>query len=1238
MYNTGLKACHDLTNWYNIQKREIKVKQSNLRLKQFLLTFALCVMTFFMQKQNAYAADVYLDSDGNFCIMTEDKIKTSSIWYKTIGFDISRCTYNPASKTLHDSRESFYFVINLSQTETTQIGGVEVNIFKVPLEQLMSKASSEWKKEVMDALNGEGPPVYIRFDSIMKIYHGIIEQPGTYRNYAAIDGTNPAAIKAAEAWANPKGLDTHYNRYFLIGANLEIPPEELVEDEANKKISSETTPYMYRTGNESPDGYDLGEGIPSGKDIKNDYQANSWYGSTDVWNRTVTTSKYTGIGYEFSWTLEYTDYEDEWNEDTQEWEQVEVTKYMDMTPYTGTFDERLEDTTSMVPAVAFTYLANADFYDLTSTGIYNLAYPGTIYYDSTKDTPMKAITTKKYVDVATEAEGMLDIETWFADTDKHVEWPDINKDTRVAHLGTFTSESDAKEAMLAQFVSIKNSIQNQISSNTITRNDYLMIDGKEYLLNEDVTGCNFTEDGQLPTYNFCTKSSAKVLPWVIGSISGAVIPEENGTQTVTIPRETDNGMYPTGMEVTYSRIIKQDGKAFIFYADSNGEWFDNKENYERLSAGHCLDPYNGEINVHTPVIAPVEILDDEGEEIDSKTQLENDVVNAHASYQLLLDEDYIFDWESAVHRDIPLYGDSGKYSKYDEFVKAKWVCFPFDVEYNGVYYKAYNHSEPDDGGDDWNISGKYTDWIELEEPEEWDAEVNFQAASDANGWQPTSDNHWRQTPIYIPSYADEVGRPGEDAYIYYKVEAYNVDGRYGGDHTKEQEEIYNKNYTYEYSDDGAKYVATYRFGVQTSGIIYDFMITGTSDKDSFLYEQTELLEADHVPFCTYKMEKHLGTLNRYGETAMRYRTDGELTHDWELSNTLPLMQGRSASFDEMGYVMKGSRISFSFKTIANLWSENTDYVEITPTFRYIRPDGTVTDNIQIYYYDKFSNEEYVQYGKETKLNIHNVATAEDANKVKLIHKQFEDSYYDEMNSWIFAGYPNDYQIGDWLNKTLKHHNTTTGDDLTLPEMMNREHPSFNLSSIVLNSGLRLLSGEWEQLKRNTRGTGREFAGILRYSDGENWDEELQRKFEKSMQTWYGQYYVPAELYIVDLDDPSKQHIYTDPDNQKDGEFSLYEYMIEKGGIRSDDEVFVADEGNGGYLIVNFDIKTRDEGRSHLKYYGTADGDRNMWDTEGFIKDVEVDGNPIDLEEGDIAIVDLGLSVKDKYKGAIFNIN
>ena len=61
---------------------------------------------------------------------------------------------------------------------------------------------------------------------------------GPYRNYAAIDGTNPAAIKAAEAWANPSGLNTHYNRYFLIGNNLEVPKEELVEDEAVNEQAS----------------------------------------------------------------------------------------------------------------------------------------------------------------------------------------------------------------------------------------------------------------------------------------------------------------------------------------------------------------------------------------------------------------------------------------------------------------------------------------------------------------------------------------------------------------------------------------------------------------------------------------------------------------------------------------------------------------------------------------------------------------------------------------------------------------------------------------------------------------------------------------------------------------------------------------------------------------------------------------------------------------------------------------
>lgn len=1243
--------------------------------KLLKLLYSTCLSVFFLLLINkpltAHAADVYLDSDNNFCVQTEDQIKTSSIWYKTRGFDVSRCVYDPASKTLHETKESFMFLIDETQTETVNIGGIQTNIFKIPLTTLMAKASGEWQKEVSDALEG-GKPVYIRFDAIMVIYHGNRMQPGVYRNYAAIDGTNPAAIINAEAWRNPSGLNSHYNRYFMIGSNKDKPKEEITEDEANTKISEETSPLEYATGNASPDGYDLGEGIPSSKDVTNSYFASSWYGSTEVWARTVTTDKYTNIPYRFTWQLEkeqlkidpdtgkpYVD--PDTGLATGETEIV----YIDQSPFTGTFDERINGTTSMVPAVAFNYLANADFYDLSVTGSYNMAYPSTIYYDSTINVPMSAITTNKYVDIATEVEGANEIESWFADTDLHVTWGELSRATREEDLGSFKSEAEAKEAMKEKFVAIKEEMQETVFSGTITKNDYLMIDGREYLKVYDGTGVNWTDDGEIPAWTFCTESAAMKEKYVVGSIRNASVPRDEGTETVTIPRETDNGKYPTGLEVTYTRKIQFDGKAKIFYADSAGEWFSTKENYEPLNPTHCLDPYNGYINVHTPVIAPVTILDDKGQEIDNKTQVVDDAFNEEASYQLLLDENYVLDWENEVHRNIPLYGDSGKYSKYDEFVEKKWMCFPFDVEYNGKYYDAYEHTASDigDDSDSWNISGKYTDWILIETPDTWDADVNFIEGSDANGWEPHSDNHWRQTPIYIPSYADEVGRRGEDpAFIYYKVEAINSDGRYGGDHTSEQEAIYNKNYTYEYADDGAKYVATYKFEVQLSGIIYDFTITGSSDKDTYLYEPNTngRIEAEHIAFCMYKMEKHVGKLNRYGETALRYRTDGEITHDWKDKDTLPLTEGRSNTFEGMGYVMKGSRFSYSFKTIANLWSEGTDYVEITPTFRYVRHDGTVTDNIKIYYNPRTSKDVFVEYGSSQSMS------AENTESVQLIHTEFDDSYYDELNDWIYAGKTKDYQIGNWLNYTVNKHNRLTGDDLTVEEMMWRKTPCFNLSKIVLNSDLRLLSGEWEQLKRNTKGNGREFAGILRYSDktytednletGEteeglkNWSDEKQDKFKKSMQTWYGQYYVPAELFIVDLDDPDTQDLIRDYGLDPDPDtFDLMEYMnkvIEKDstpGIREDDPIFERDGGAGGYLIINFDIRTYNEGKPHLQYYGMNEGSRDMWKTEGFdytvdVGDFEENEHPVDLKSGDVAIVDLAYSVKDKYKAAIFNIN
>ena len=89
------------------------------------------------------------------------------------------------------------------------------------------------------------------------------------------------------------------------------------------------------------------------------------------------------------------------------------------------------------------------------------------------------------------------------------------------------------------------------------------------------------------------------------------------------------------------------------------------------------------------------------------------------------------------------------------------------------------------------------------------------------------------------------------------------------------------------------------------------------------------------------------------------------------------------------------------------------------------------------------------------------------------------------------------------------------------------------------------------------------------------------------------------------------------------------------GIQEDDPVFE----KSGYLIVNFNIRTYKNGKGHLKYEGGTSGG-NMWQIEGF-KTAPLAGDPTPItsfEQGDVVVIDLEKSVKDKYSPGIFGVN
>ncbi len=129
------------------------------RVGMFLLFFivaGMMIVSPFINHETAEAAaggfDVYLDAENNLCIETRDRIKTSSIWYKTIGFTVARCAFDPAKKELKSGITSTYFQfpsLTGSGYNTVWRDGVyEYNTFKLPFE--------EFKAQIQSAQYGDG--------------------------------------------------------------------------------------------------------------------------------------------------------------------------------------------------------------------------------------------------------------------------------------------------------------------------------------------------------------------------------------------------------------------------------------------------------------------------------------------------------------------------------------------------------------------------------------------------------------------------------------------------------------------------------------------------------------------------------------------------------------------------------------------------------------------------------------------------------------------------------------------------------------------------------------------------------------------------------------------------------------------------------------------------------------------------------------------------------------------------
>lgn len=252
-------------------------------LKKIVISLVFTLIATFICTGKMECVNAYLDDDGYVCLEMADHQRVNDIHYKTMGFTISRCVYNPCAKQLHSSLDwvgtDFSSIEPASSSDLS--GGVYYNTWRVHITQLLQNAgaSAEWIKEVEDALSGEGPAVYIRYDSRLMVFIDKAETqyiPGSdnahFSNYATIDGTNPNEIlNCGPGWGGntQREFAQHYNRYLLIGKIKEPDIPDLTEDEF---ISAERSPLEFWTGNFSNE-WDLYNknnpysGIPSGESV-----------------------------------------------------------------------------------------------------------------------------------------------------------------------------------------------------------------------------------------------------------------------------------------------------------------------------------------------------------------------------------------------------------------------------------------------------------------------------------------------------------------------------------------------------------------------------------------------------------------------------------------------------------------------------------------------------------------------------------------------------------------------------------------------------------------------------------------------------------------------------------------------------------------------------------------------------------------------------------------------------------
>lgn len=818
-------------------------------------------------------------------------------------------------------------------------------------------------------------------------------------------------------------------------------------------------------------------------------------------------------------------------------------------------------------------------------------------------------------------------------------------------------------------------------------------------------------DGESKALVFQNKGHWEMKDQQVDIISGYPGDLTERNQIIEIPEKTANGPYYTKLETWYNMfgmISKTENKANRHLTIEDGKLeslpydTDSGKLYpaikKKLSAEEAaawtytddngvtkqnMSQKNEAIRVHSPVLTPISIV---GED---ETQLvkEDAAIRYDGGAQLILDNTYTisFDWDT-------YFKQKEKYVKgYDgnkdaagnlipsagwtKFISEKRIRFPYSVE-----IKSYDTMDNETGkitthtvdryfepiyDEDGNLaadSGKdaiYTEWISFQD-------------------QATGRDSTISIQIYLPAWANEGSYVTVNEYDAAMAEQIphpvQIEVRANNYSTETNQKKVQENYknatngamgeghngsvenpgdveTYEY------YAAAYEYPTEVSGVIYGFQINTINNPETFLgrgyLEENESVPLRLAQLVPEKKEKTVGMKNRIGGSFLRYTYDGEVvdkSSDTKLyADTLPLTAGKSGFYQCQGYLQRGNTFSFTLKTIADL-SDPDDKIVITPEYRYYDMDGN-TKEIELYYDSPTSLNEYI--GRETE---------EDMKETYLWDEMHQYCYYDydKAKSYKKDNYDTTHYTG-WFDYADKYIGLNSARNMARRALMTKKSSCYRLGHIEIGSGLRLLTGNEEELRSQLENSA---DNVMRYQIQGVTDEDAQYNtgdftitqaqyddLADSMQTWYGTYSIPGTLKVVDVE--KVKQLCGDEYNPADD--PLWNYLMKFGSFADNEEIFI----NDGYLVLNFDIKSlkNDGTYEHLQYYGNADASLDMWKREQGNTPEGITNIPLDPPErlcpdypdpliatglpekhGDIAVIHLDSNAGDYWRPGVLYAN